>query len=240
VNWVTYLTYLTYANAYVELENQQHILGCGYSTGTSNSALFRIKNDGIFQWYYKIGISTGLTYCYGISYDETYNRATVLVSTTDTLISYGSVQDNALIIIDNTGTLIGGKMITLGYAITPANIPANVLFKVDEYLYFGGQTAGYSTSKQSNSFTSAKTNVFVMKYLSDKPNSYTCLSESDISANNFRAYVTSLIESASTTHVTTLTMASADSIFKMYSSPYSGAFSLLDTMIIPRPCAYIS
>ena len=28
--------------------------------------------------------------------------------------------------------------------------------------------------------------------------------------------------------------------YAMYSSPYSGAFSLLDTVVIPRPCAYES
>jgi hypothetical protein len=29
-------------------------------------------------------------------------------------------------------------------------------------------------------------------------------------------------------------------VYAIYSSPYSGAFALLDTMFIPKPCAYTS
>lgn len=29
-------------------------------------------------------------------------------------------------------------------------------------------------------------------------------------------------------------------IYAVYSSPYSGAFSLLDTQQVPKPCAYVS
>jgi hypothetical protein len=37
-----------------------------------------------------------------------------------------------------------------------------------------------------------------------------------------------------------LTVSIQTNVYAVYSSPYSGAFSLLDTMYMPKPCGYIS
>ena len=42
------------------------------------------------------------------------------------------------------------------------------------------------------------------------------------------------------TYYQQLTLSSGTDEFLVYSSPYSGAFSLLKSMYIPKPCAHVS
>ena len=79
-----------------------------------------------------------------------------------------------------------------------------------------------------------------MKYLPTKPNSYDCVYERTIVVSSVNSYITSLQESAVETTNTLQTLSTGTGFYTIYSSPYSGAFSLLDTMIIPKPCATTS
>lgn len=89
-------------------------------------------------------------------------------------------------------------------------------------------------------------NVFAMKYMYDsKPNQYSCLFEKtiDISAASTKTTgntITRQPTSSAMNYYSNLKVSTQTSMYAVYSSPYSGAFSLLDTMQIPKPCAYIS
>ena len=115
-----------------------------------------------------------------------------------------------------------------------------MFFQADGYWLKGAHTYGYTTSLQTASFKSGtKYNVFVMKYLQTKPTSYSCVTEATVDISKAGSLVTSL--SVGTVYTSSsLTLGTGTNQYVVYSSPYSGAFSLLDTMYIPRACAYIS
>jgi hypothetical protein len=123
----------------------------------------------------------------------------------------------------------------------------NALRKFGDYYIYAGYSTGFYTKINSATFTSTKTNSMVMKYLFDKDNSYACIYESEIQSGT----LSSLVSNPSTTSYATIlgsltTTSSGGNLeylskyYAIYSSPYSGAFDLLDTMYIPRPCAHRS
>ena len=83
----------------------------------------------------------------------------------------------------------------------------------------------------------------VMRYLFDKDSATACVYEGDVPASTITGTVTSQQTPATymdminslTTSSSSLTFYSK--YFAVYSSPYSGAFDLLETQYIPRPCA---
>jgi len=82
-----------------------------------------------------------------------------------------------------------------------------------------------------------------MKYQMDnKPNEYKCLIEDDIDRSDAASgnTITQHKASAAYSLYNRLDISTQTNTFAMYSSPYSGAFSLLDTVYVPTPCAYIS
>jgi hypothetical protein len=82
-----------------------------------------------------------------------------------------------------------------------------------------------------------------MKYLFDKDTNHQCLYEASLTkmqiqedtSNSPAAYKIRRYDADY--RVTTSQIIQQVNYFKVYSSPYSGAFDLLDTMYIPRPCA---
>lgn len=112
----------------------------------------------------------------------------------------------------------------------------NSLRRIGQYYVFGGQTTGFATKMQSLNFDPYKDNSFAMKYLLDKDGASQCILESEVDSNP------GLTESTMT-KADPKTWKDTDEIiqysryYQVYSSPYSGAFDLLDTMYIPRPCA---
>ena len=88
-----------------------------------------------------------------------------------------------------------------------------------------------------------KTQCICHFYLVNKQNTYTCLYEGLTNVPTNPA-ILSTIRKASTiagdTASSTSSIVDYYNFFKVYSSPYSGAFNLLDTMNIPRACAEAS
>lgn len=87
-------------------------------------------------------------------------------------------------------------------------------------------------------------NTFVNKYLFDKDNSYTCLYESEVPSGTISGFISNPstttyanVWGSYTTSQSGGNLVYRSKYFAIYSSPYSGAFDLLDTMYIPRPCA---
>lgn len=89
------------------------------------------------------------------------------------------------------------------------------------------------------SSTAVYDNSFVMKYLLDKDNTYKCLYDgaTDMPGSDFVTPMRSVETSQSKDLQLTDETITYNNYFKVYFSPYSGAFDLLDTMYIPRPCA---
>jgi hypothetical protein len=80
-----------------------------------------------------------------------------------------------------------------------------------------------------------------MKYLFDKASTYSCLYESEISQSAISSKFTRMDEAASITLNTAInSLTEQRKFYNVYTSPYSGAFDLLDTLRIPRPCAFES
>ena len=74
----------------------------------------------------------------------------------------------------------------------------------------------------------------------NKPNNFGCMYESEVELGSFNNKVSSSLDSSLFTYYGNLELSSGTDEFVVYSSPYSGAFSLLNSMYIPRPCAYVS
>ena len=75
-----------------------------------------------------------------------------------------------------------------------------------------------------------------MKYLLDKDYSFSCIYEGRVTQTlSFVDKQSSRIDVSN--KQTTDEIIGYARFFQTYSSPYSGAFDLLDTQYIPRPCA---
>lgn len=117
----------------------------------------------------------------------------------------------------------------------------NALLAYNGYYVFGGKSLGYQTSLQYDTFPNNKDDFFVMKYLFDKTAQYDCLLESEITISNFRNNFVLQEAATAFTQVNNMNFFTPlNNFFAVYTSPYSGAFGLLDTMVIPRACAYQS
>lgn len=78
------------------------------------------------------------------------------------------------------------------------------------------------------------------KYWLDKPNNYGCLYEQTVESGTINRLITNQIQSNAYSYQSSLTLSSGTDEFLVYSSPYSGAFALLNSMYVPKPCAYVS
>jgi hypothetical protein len=77
-----------------------------------------------------------------------------------------------------------------------------------------------------------------MKYILDKNTNYQCIFEANVQFIPILDSPEPVMEKKDAEiSEKTSEIVQHVNYFKMYSSPYSGAFDLLDTMYIPRPCA---
>jgi len=116
--------------------------------------------------------------------------------------------------------------------------------------YFAGRSYGFATRSQryTKDPNDPDFDIYVYRYQWDHDSSYNCLYEQVIPNQDMRDQIT-YYSSTSFRSALLMTMFEKDSdvrktlmddYFYPYSSRYSGGFSLLDTMVIPRPCAYKS
>ena len=196
-------------------------------------------NDGNLNYFYKItGDGANVMYCTGILQDPTASEVTLLLQTKLTafrpLTTSSTIFDSVIIIYREGGNMRTGAQVSF-YAYD-TNLAVNAFFKIGNYYVFGGTTTGFTTRLQTAAFTSTKTNVFVMKYLMTLPSTtYRCVYDYTIPSSATSQFT--MLGSTSVTVAQDLGMTKQFSYYKIYQSPYSGAFTLLDTMYIPRACA---
>ena len=178
----------------------------------------------------------------------------------------GSV-DSYIMIVDSNGQVTQGKQVTFsptsGAATYSQTLAFNGLINYNGFYIYAGTTTGYSTKLQQtigksgstnvygfnvNGGTTTYNNVFLMKYKFDINNAQRCLIDSFIDINKASDFITKVsndqwaqVDSSNLNYQSTkATILVKSSFFAAYQSPYSGAFDLLDTMYIPKPCAYKS
>jgi hypothetical protein len=205
-----------------------------------------MENNNNFK-FHKILNAASNDECRGLTYDENKKEISILVYSNSADLKQLSTSnyDVFIIIISDSGIAQRGKQISLSSktsSTTTTNLGYNVLRRSGDYYIYAGYASGFYTKIQSASFSSSKTNTFVNKYLMDKDNSYSCLYEQEVSSGTISGFISNPASSPGYSVVGSMTTSNSQltylsKYFAIYSSPYSGAFDLLDTMYIPRPCA---
>ena len=137
--------------------------------------------------------------------------------------------------MSQNGDFSRGKQVTFQ---TNQAMPAQALLLVNGHYIWGGHTTGYSTQTNANVvFNQSNLNVFVESFSFSPPSAYSCVYDYDLSASVGQNYFKSVQNTAAATTTTSQILTAVHDYFFAYSSPYSGAFDLLDTMFIPRACA---
>lgn len=197
--------------------------------------------------------------CFGLSVDTTTGYVTSLLQVKakeirSSSLSRGDFYDTVLLRMDTTGKVDFSVQITNRDSAINMYSSSNGLFSHDGYFYFGGWSAGFHTTMQTYTYTTAASNqdAYLYKYKFQHATSFDCLYENDIADSVWSATAFSLLYPESTFYQsgTRMTFYSSrtdlrvtqtqQSYFTPYSSKYSGGFDLLDSMIIPRPCAFKS
>ena len=242
------------ALAVVHPVNTNLFLGCGKSTVPASPGItyFKITNDGQQLFYRRLKMAE--SECRGFTYDYEKAQGTLLVTSRDDTIRvvnrYGkSIADDKswdafLIVVADSGQLIRAHQISFNPSdkgfLADMSLGINSLRRIGNHYAFAGHASGYGTIYQTEQFGESQPNSFVMKFAFDKSTNHQCLFEGSV-RNLQDITVTDISggigrDNAELSYRTS-EIVSYSNYFKMYSSPYSGAFDLLDTMYIPRPCA---
>ena len=155
----------------------------------------------------------------------------------------GEFYDTIILLMNGGGEVQNSVVISQGSLKINMNTAKNGLFWVDDAMYFAGWSQGFETEYQSleKSVDKLDSDVYVYKYRFGEfkmclrlfePESSTV--QRNLSYNTDPAFqVTSFGPSDSF-------MTKEDNYYSVYPSRYAGGFGLLDTIKIPRPCAYAS
>jgi hypothetical protein len=196
--------------------------------------------------------------CFGLSYDHDNLEISMLLQTRSEEVrnsrySPGNFYDTTLMLLDSNGKAIRSTTITFnsaGYDIFLAN---DALTRSGRDYLWSGFSYGFKTKSQDStdypdSFSGSDYDVFTFKYNWDTD--YNCLYEHEMSSREIRnADYQTLYGSAEAGNNNLFTKYDDNNAarktrkqeyFIPYASRYSGGFALLDTMKIPRPCAYKS
>lgn len=220
----------------------------------------RMKNDGDVSWIItatgKHPSYDGTDYmdqdkCMGISYNKNNERIAVVIQgkMTEVRPSYkGDYYDTILVLLDEAGSTNKVVVVTQGslkYDMYPAK--NGILWQGDN-VFFSGKSYGYETSNQVllKQADSLEYDAYVYKYRFGYENKCLRLYEPKESVMQRNMDYTSERDVPTsglytfTTAYRAVPMNREDNYYIPYPSRYSGGFTLLDTMKIPRPCAYQS
>jgi hypothetical protein len=82
VMWYQTFAKMTMVSSTIEVTDEYHIIGCGWYTTDSSAAVFRLANDGLFQYFYTIAVdstTSAANKCYGLAYDVSTHLLTMLI-----------------------------------------------------------------------------------------------------------------------------------------------------------------
>jgi len=160
----------------------------------------------------------------------------------------GDFYDTILVLLNQGGETEQVTVITQGSLKYDMYAAKNGILWVGEDIFFAGKSYGFETTVQSlkKETTALDYDAYVYKYRFGESNS--CLR---ISSGNKRTMQRNIVYTGGstaesdglfsfTTTFRSVRMNKQDNYFQPYNSRYSGGFTLLDTMKIPRPCAFQS
>lgn len=225
--------------------------------------IVRMKNDGTIKWFIqfdgtnpKLDVANGINNqdrCMGITYDSQSSQLSVLLQTKASQLrdkNKGNFYDTALMVLDQTGNVKRTVVITQATLAYDMYSTSQGLIQVGEGFYFAGHSYGYKTvfNEQRASTTTPFYDSYVYKYQFDREGIYKCLFEAEIdnsvAGRRLKMWSESSIGQQGVASVSTrqsdVKVVQQNKYFVPYTSRYSGGFPLLDTMRIPRPCAYKS
>ena len=192
--------------------------------------------------------------CKGMTYDYEKAQGTLLVSSIDDSIRvvnrYGSTgtasdpksTDVFLLVIADARQIVRAHQVSFNPSdksfLADLSLGLNALRRIGDQYIFAGNANGFGTIYQTEQFT--EPNSFVMKLVFDKSTNHQCVFEGPVRELTYMTVSdisSGITRDDAKLSYTTSQIVSYSNYFKVYSSPYSGAFDLLDTMYIPRPCA---
>lgn len=131
----------------IELEDEGHVIGCGWYDTDLSAGFFRIGNDGRYQFYYRVAVDTAtsaVNRCYGISYDKINNLMALLIQSNSNYLSYSGNKDNSIILMDSSGIMKNGRIVSFKVDVTYDTVyHNNFLVYSEPYYFYGGQTTGF-------------------------------------------------------------------------------------------------
>ena len=187
--------------------------------------------------------------CRSITFDEQKKEVVLLIESTSGSLrpdyskysTYSSLNaDTLIMIIKDGGSIQYGYNINMYDASVTMNLAEQSMFVLGDHYIFSGQSFGYCTKMQNvtYSITSPTYDSFLFKY---NPGDESCLYTTSVSSSTLRSSTTGFEQ---VDHGTYTTLYNRDNVFASaydnyfaYSSQYSGAFDLGDTMKYPRMCA---
>lgn len=186
----------------------------------------------------------------GIAYYKEQEELTVLLQSKMSEVrnnAYkGDFYDAILIKLSESGDNEAVVTISQGNLNYDMFSSKNGIFMVNDYVYMAGYSYGYQTNLQTltKDTTALEYDAYVYKHKFGIANQCLFITESDRSTVRRNSVITygSGINSAGIAtkedKFRALKMNKEDNYFVPYTSRHSGGFTLLDTMKIPRPCAF--
>lgn len=147
--------------------------------------------------------------------------------------------DTLIVIMKDGGSIQYGYNINMYDASVTMNLAEQSMFVLDSHYVFSGQSFGYCTKMQNvtYSITAPTYDSYLFRY---NPSDESCLYTTDVSSSELRSstvFTNVDIGSNTALYSRDNVFASAYNTYFAYSSQYSGAFDLGDTMKYPRMCA---
>ena len=225
------------------------------------AVIARMKDDGEVSWISTISGANPLASadnanqdrCMGVSYyKEKEQLAAVIQGKMSTVRDNnikGNYFDTILVLMRSGGEAQKVTVISQGDNLDMYSAK-NGIFWQGDYVFFAGWSNGYTTERQQldkSSEESPDSDVYVYRYRFGFPNQ--CLFLYDkADANVFERltdrFTRDEIEREGlytfTVQYRSIPVRQEENYFLPYKSRYSGGFNLLDTMKIPRPCAFES
>jgi len=221
----------------------------------------RLRDDGDVSWIVTMTgnhplYDAGVTYnnqdkCMAISYYKEREQLAVIIQgkMSEVRPSYkGDYFDTILVQMDSGGSVDKVTVITQGSLSYDMYTAKNGVLFVGDNIYFSGWSYGFETNLQTlkKNATSPDYDAYVYKYRFGYPNTCLRMFEGNARALQRNADFTQGTEVKSknlysfTVAYRAIPMSKEDNYFIPYPSRYSGGFALLDSMKIPRPCAFAS
>lgn len=172
----------------------------------------------------------------------------------------GDFRDILLVLFTSAGSVNRASMFTTGNIQKDLLLTGNALVVYQDMYLFSGQSIGYQTTQQKLIYTkdpktgglttTTKTDLdaYIYRHIFDR-NVATCVFTTDLKVNDVTRRITTYngiaIEQEGFKTMTTedgsvekFRYSETDHV--PYASRYSGGFALLDSLKIPRPCAFKS